>query len=144
MKNREIDRKALRKFGLLFGSLTVLIFGITIPLLRYGNAIGSPLSEVNHWPAWPWMVLAVSGLWALLHPQSLTLLHRPWMKFAGYTQWLNTRIIILLMFYLMILPIGLILRLLGKDSLHRNFDPKLASYRLKQAPRDKNHMEKPY
>ena len=142
--NLQPSRGELKKFGLIFGSFFGLVFGLAIPLLRHRGALGMPFSESGNWPAWPWLICAGVISWALLHPRSLTLLHRPWMKFARLAQWVNTRLIMLLLFYCMILPIGLIRRLLGKDSMRRKFDDQLQSYRIEQAPRDKEHMEKPY
>ena len=135
------SKTELRKFGLMFGLILVLLFGLLIPLVRHGIGPGMSFAA---WPVWPWLTGAVVGAWALLHPRSLTLLHGPWMKFAQVAQWVNTRIIMLLMFYCMILPIGLLLKLFGKDSLNLKFDAKLDSYRIRQTAQEKDHMEKPY
>ena len=144
MKKPDQKNSELRMFGLMFGAMTVLIFGFAIPLLKHGGNIGIPLDENNLWPLWPWLVFGALSFFAMIYPASLILIYRPWMKFAQYAQWLNTRIIMLVMFYLLIFPIGVILKLLGKDSLHRKFDDKLESYRVEQKTPDKNHMEKPY
>ncbi len=137
-------RGELKKFGLIFGSFFGLVLGLAIPLLRHGSALGSPFSGSGNWPAWPWIVCATVISWALLHPRSLALLHRPWMKFAHLAQWVNTRIIMLFLFYCVIFPIGLVMRLLGKDSMQRKFDEQMQSYRIEQTTQDKDHMEKPY
>ena len=140
----QLSRGELKKFGLIFGSFFGLVFGLAIPLLRHGSALGIPFSESGNWPVWPWLICAGVISWAFLNPRSLTLLHRPWMKFARLAQWVNTRLIMLLLFYCMILPIGVIRRMLGKDSMRRKFDDGVKSYRIEQAPQDKEHMEKPY
>ena len=38
------------------------------------------------------------------------------------------------MFFLTVVPTGLIMRLLGKDLLHLKFDPKADSYWIKRDP----------
>lgn len=137
------NREELRKFGLLFAGILLILFGLLLPFLRHGAAMGWPLME-GLGPRWPWITAAVIAAWALLHPRSLGLLHTPWMKFAQLAQWVNTRIILLLMFYVIILPIGLLLRLFGKDSMHRKFETRVESYRVQADTRDSKHMEKPF
>ena len=142
--NVQPGRSALRKFGLIFGAFFGLVFGLIIPFLKHGSALGSPFGTSGNWPLWPWIVLITVSSWALLHPATVMLLYRPWMKFAQAAQWLNTRIIMLFLFYCIILPIGLVMRLLGNDSMQRKFEARLQSYRIRQTPQDKEHMEKPY
>ncbi len=127
----------LRKFGLLFALILTVLFGLMIPLIRHGTAIAS-------WPVWPWIAAIIIVAWALARPGSLWLLHTPWMKFANIAQWVNTRIIMLALFYLVILPIGLLLRLFGKDSMRRRFESETGSYRVPAEPHDSKHMENPY
>ena len=66
------------------------------------------------------------------------------MKFAVVAQWINTRLILLILFYLVILPIGLLRRLLGKDSMQRKMDKNATTYRTILGEADLNDMEKPY
>jgi len=133
----------LRSFGLLFGAIMAGLFGFIIPLIRHGSALGIPFVSGN-WPAWPWMAGAFVGTWAVVHPASLILLHRPWMRFASVAQWINTRIIMVLLFYVIILPIGLLLRLFGKDPMRRKLHPGAPSYRVSAEARESDHFEKPY
>ena len=83
-------------------------------------------------------------VWALVHPRSLFLLHRPWMKFADVAGWVNTRVIMLVLFYFLIMPIGFLMRLFGHDPMSRKFNMALDSYRVKSKPQDRDHMETPY
>jgi hypothetical protein len=126
----------LRKFGLLFALVLAMLFGVLVPMLRHG-------AELSAWPAWPWIAAAAIAAWALAHPRSLTLLHTPWMKFAAVAQWVNTRLIMLLLFYLLVLPIGLLLRLFGKDPMQRKFEAA-GSYRVPSETRDPDHVERPF
>lgn len=137
------DKAGLRQFGLAFAAVLIILFGLLIPLLRFGIS-GLPLVADSQNYAWPWWLAAVIALLALLLPASLVWLYRPWMKFARIAQWVNTRIILLLLYYFMILPIGLLRRLLRKDSMQRKFDRQLKSYRNELGKADHNDMEKPY
>jgi hypothetical protein len=137
------DKSGLRSFGLMFAAVLATLFGVLIPLLRFGWN-GLPLLAGNQNPAWPWWAAAVIAALALVVPASLVWLYKPWMKFASIAQWVNTRIILWLLFYLIILPIGLLRRVLGKDSMQRKFDSAAASYRSELGSADHNDMEKPY
>jgi hypothetical protein len=131
------DRAELKKFGITFAMVLAILFGLIIPLIRYGLNIGA-------WPLWPWMISLSVLLLALTVPAYLKHLHGPWMKFAVVAQWINTRIIMLLLFYVIIFPIGLILRLFGKDSMKRKFETRTASYRIDSDRHEKTQMEKPF
>lgn len=134
--------KELRKFGFLFAAFFVLVLGMIVPMIR--NDFSLLFSSLDLWPRWPWLVAALVALWASLHPASLHLLQRPWMVFADIAGWVNTRIIMLLLFYVMILPIGLIMRLVGYDPMQRKIDPDAKTYRKLCKPYDKEHMRHPY
>lgn len=140
---QRLNRSELRKFGLMFALVLAVLFGLLIPFVRHGFAMGVPLMD-GLGPHWPWYAAGTVAIWALILPQSLWLLHTPWMKFARLAQWVNTRIIMLILFYVIILPIGLLLKLFGKDSMHRKFENTAQSYRVKADARDNKHMEKPY
>jgi hypothetical protein len=48
------------------------------------------------------------------------------------------------MFYLLIFPIGLLLKLFGKDSMSRKLEKGADSYRQVTKLRAKDHLEKPF
>ena len=50
------------------------------------------------------------------------------MKFAHALGWVNTRILLFLFFYLVITPVAVAARLLGKDLLAQRLDPNVDSY----------------
>jgi len=136
------DKSELRKFGLIFGVFFILVIGILIPML--GKGFSAMFSDLSLWPRWPWLTGGIVMGWAAIHPVSLYLLHRPWMKFADIAAWVNTRIIMLILFYLLIMPIGLIMRLFGYDPMQRKIDRQLQSYRNVCKPQDRDHMRHPY
>jgi len=123
----------LKKFGLIFGITTVLLFGLLLPLL---------FEKI--FPIWPWVILLISGSLALLYPMRLNLLYNLWMLFGAMMAWVNTRLILGFIFYLLFFPFGLIKKIFGKDSMSRKFDTKLCSYRKKNNGRDKNYLENPF
>ena len=138
----KLGRKDLRSFGLLLGGAIYFFFGTILPLL-YGSFLANPLEHARSHP-WPWVVGLTVQAWALLHPSSLHWLHTLWMKFASIIGWVNTRIILALVFYLLVLPTGLLMRVFGKDPVCRKLDPAAKSYRRKAMPREPEHMRNPY
>ncbi len=112
----DTSRKAVRKFGLLFTAVCIVLAGI--------------LAYRGHASAWPWALVAagfflVSGffLQPVLRP-----LYIGWMKFAFVLGWVNTRIILGVFFYLILTPGSLVMRLFGRDALKLKFDRNAQSY----------------
>ena len=123
----------LRKFGLISGGIVAVLFGVFLPwVFDY------------QWPQWPWIVSGVLGVWAFAHPGSLFLVYRPWMKFGQIAGWINTRIILGLMFYLVFFPVGLLMKIVGYDPMAKKLDRRADSYRIESASLDRDHTERPY
>lgn len=135
MHNIEIpDKKGLREFGLVTGGLLAGIFGLFLPWL-FGLA----------YPLWPWIIGGILGVWALLIPNSLKWFYKGWMSIALVIGWINTRIILAIVFYIIITPMGLIMRIFGKNPV-KNKPSKLDSYRSlpNSHSLSSKHMEHPF
>lgn len=102
------DTAALRRFGWQMAIVWPLLFGIVLPWLF--NAV---------WPVWPWVIALVFAVLAAVAPRLLYWPSRVWLGFTHVMGWLNTRIILALLFYILITPLGLLLRLLGKLDYRR-------------------------
>ena len=131
--NKNPNKKELRDFGLLLGGITAPLFGLVLPWL-FGRSL----------PSWPWVFGAVVLTWALALPQSLKPLYLVWMAVGAVLGWINTRIILTVMFFLVILPTGLIMRLTGKDPMARSFSDQAKSYRTVSSGTDPKQMERPF
>ena len=108
-------RKELRKFGLvMFGAFTV------ISLLLFFRGKGA-------WPFTAGTSLVFLSL-ALFIPRLLSPVEKYWMKFAGILGFIMTNILLTLVFFIGVLPTGLLMRALGKDPLRKGFDRDLDSY----------------
>ena len=129
----DLDRKGLREFGLVTGSIVAALFGLFLPWLL----------ELR-FPIWPWVVGGVLGLWALLAPMSLRPVYYWWMRFALLLSRITTPIILGIVFYLLFLPVGLVMKLFRRDPMKRRFDETVTSYRVlsHKAPRDQ--LERPF
>jgi hypothetical protein len=81
---------------------------------------------------------------ALVFPRSLFWPHKGWMALGHVLGWINTRIILGLIFYGVVTPIGLVRGWLGKDPMGRRLRPDLESYRIIRKPRPASHLTKQY
>jgi hypothetical protein len=122
----------LRNFGLILGALFGAFFGVLPALLR---------GRIHRWP---WAVAAALWLAALLYPLALKYLYAGWTRLGLALGWINTRIVLTLLFALSIVPTGLVMRMLGRDPMERRFEPERESYRRPSRTRSARSMERPY
>lgn len=127
------DEQALSRFGWLMGGLLAGLFGVFFPWWLGGG-----------FPLWPWVAGGLLALVGFLSPRWLAPLHKGWLALGEGVGWINSRVILAIVFYLLVLPIGLVMRLLGKDPMHRGFDTKANSYRSESTERAVNHFERPF
>lgn len=123
-----VDRKELRNFGLIVGG----IFGaISLwPLVVRGE-------DIRLWMAGLAVALIVP---ALVAPRVLAPAHRVWMLIGHVLGWINTRIILGLIYFLLFTPMALAFRIIGRDPMRRAFEPEATTYRVPQKPRPGTHM----
>jgi hypothetical protein len=121
------ETKQLRSFGLLVGGVFALV-GLW-PIL-FGRGM-------RPWAIIPSGILLVLGC---LLPTSLRFVYKMWMLLGHALGWVNTRIILSVVFYGMFCPMGFIMRLRGKDPMRRRYEPESNSYRVLSSPRPGSHM----
>jgi len=130
----EVTIKELREFGLIFGAILVLLFGFFLPWV-FEKAF----------QMWPWWVLAVTGSLAIIFPLGLKPFYKIWMVFGAVMGWVNTRLILGLVFYIVFMPFGLVMKLFGKDLLSRKLDASVSTYRvIPSEQQEKDNMENPF
>jgi hypothetical protein len=99
--------RELRKFGLTVGIAFAVFGGIS-----WWRGHELP-------PRVLWTLAGLLIVPGLVAPGLLGPVQRGWMKFAGVLAHVNTRIILILMFYVVFTPIGLVMRLF-RDPLNRS------------------------
>jgi hypothetical protein len=129
---QQLPNSELRNFGLLLGALFAALFGL-LPWLRH-----RPLAY------WPWAVAAVLWLAALAWPRSLAWPHRWWTRLGHALGWFNTRVILTVIYFVAVTPLGFVLWVFGRDRMKRGFDPKRQTYRVPSRPQPPRGMEKPF
>jgi|SRR5688572_8986710 len=93
---------------------------------------------------WALVIAAVMLLTGLLLPRVLGPVFKVWMFVGAILGWINSRVILCLLFYGLILPIGIVRRLAGKDPMLRRFDSGLSTYRIPRDKRPASHMHHQY
>ncbi|MEM7360356.1 MAG: SxtJ family membrane protein [Pseudomonadota bacterium] len=119
--NNSAERKTLsnRTFGLIFAFIFAVI--AAFPLL-WGNGIRM------------WAAYIAGGFTAvsLLVPVLLTPLNKLWAKFGMMMHKITNPLLMGLVFYITVLPTGIIMKLLGKDPMRRKKEPEADSYWIKR------------
>lgn len=129
----EPDAAALRQFGLAFGAIIAVLFGLLLPLLFARDL-----------PWWPWLTGAVFVLWALAAPSSLAPVYRVWMLFGNVMQRITTPVLLALIFFVVITPVGLCRRWFARDPMNRRFDPDSDSYRQPSKASKADDLKRPF
>jgi hypothetical protein len=73
---------------------------------------------------------------AFFATQLLGPLYKGWMAFGAVFAWINTRIILGAIFYVIVSPVAIGIRLLGKDLLDEKIDRNRASYWKRRTKRN--------
>ncbi len=115
IKNIESSRKKLREFGLLIGAVLIII---ALFLFYYERA-----SFIYFGAAGGLLILA-----GLLFPKVLLPFQKAWMILSVILGYFSTRLILGILFYIVITPMGIAAKLFGKDFLERKLDKKSKSY----------------
>lgn len=123
LKNIKCEKSDLRKFGIVIGTVLLIIAGLVFwkekHLLKLPITIG--------------IILFASGL---AIPIILKPFYWVWMVFATILGWIMTRVVLSCMFYLVITPIGLVLRLFGKQFLKQQRDASVNTYWTERTDKD--------
>jgi hypothetical protein len=127
------DRAELRNFGLVLGALFAAFFGL-LPLLRSHHSVH----------IWPWCLTAVLWILALVQPSMLSYLHVAWTRLGWALGWVNTRVILTVIYTLLIVPIAVVMRLWGRDRMGQHFDRETTTYRVGSRKRPAEDMERPF
>jgi hypothetical protein len=124
------SRAQLMTFGLAWGAVFGLVLGVLLPLLR-----DRPL------PTWPWIVACAAWAVAVIVPHWLRPLHAASTKLGHVVALIETRVLLALTFFLVVMPVGLVMRVARK---RRTIDRNATTYRVLTPPRTRESMERPF
>jgi len=109
------DTPALRKFGLAVGGVFLLIAAI-------GWWFGKSWAPIPAYIGAPLVILG-AVLPAVLKP-----IYLAWMSMAIVLGSFMTRVLLTIFFFLVIVPVGLFFKLIGRDALNRKIDRDAETY----------------
>jgi hypothetical protein len=132
-EKKNIERGELREFGLITGTLFAVLFGFLFPFLRNRAYV-----------AWPWVIFAALSATAILRPIALLPVYRVWNVLGLALGWINSRVVLVIVFYCVVAPLGLLGQLLGRDPMTRELDREAASYREVSRRTPREGIERPY
>ena len=120
-EHSEVELGSDRSFGIVF-FVVFLLIGL-YPLI---NQAGVRI--------WSLSIAGVFLLIALVMPKLLSPLNRIWLKFGLLLAKIVNPIVMFLIYVTTIVPIGLLLRLFGKDLLLQKVDSQAKSYWIERTP----------
>jgi len=98
--------------------------------------------NIQFWPLYVSSVL-MSLYW--LYPKAIYPIYRAWMIFAGVVGWINTSVILAIVFYIFIFPIGVLLRMFGKLQYQPSESNSETSYwKVRDIELKKDDLERPF
>lgn len=119
--SHEIQGPSDRSFGVVF---TLFFAAVGLVPLRHGNSAR-------------WWALALALMFLVvtwLRPALLHTLNVLWMKLSLLLNRIITPVVMALLFYVAVTPLGFLRRLLGNDPLRLKFDPESKTYWQSRQP----------
>ena len=111
----------LRKFSLTVGLAFVVLWAVFAYLFPYLFDRGRSFPLL-------WQIGAALAVVGTLLPAVVKPLYYAWMTLALALGWVMTRVLLTIFFFVVLTPVGLVFRLIGRDALHRKLDRSAQSY----------------
>ncbi|MFQ5823655.1 MAG: SxtJ family membrane protein [bacterium] len=119
IRNINPTRKDLRKFGISLG----IVFTLILSYFFYTQKLKV---------VWPFIIPTLLLILGIAAPLLLKSSYKVWMTVAIILQWFVTHIILTILFYFIITPVGLLMRLFRKELLSKKFNIIRESYWIKR------------
>ena len=105
------SNKQLRSFGLIVGLFFPFLIGFIMPLIMG-----------HQFKSWTLLVGIPLLLLALISPKILKIPYKLWMRIGNILGFINSRIILGLIFIIVMQPIALIMKIVGYDPLKQKWN----------------------
>ncbi len=122
-KNREPSRLELRFFGLLVAAFLALVGWLVYRRWQSPTAAGM---------IWGFALVVVAFYYAV--PTARRMIYFAWMTAFYPLGWLISHLLLATIYFLVFTPIGLVMRLLGRDPMERHWNPDTETYWVAQPP----------
>jgi len=121
-----------RKFGVVVGGF-LLVLGLLLLLWRHRTTAGAAMAIPG----------AVLLLLSAVAPSLLAAPHRGWLKFSHVLGTVNGFLFLSIVFFLILTPLGLVLRVFGRNELRRRGPAPASMWEpYPERNRDRTHFEK--
>ena len=120
-REEEVKAGSDRSFGLVFAGFFAIVGALSLWRQHQGWHYTLPLAAV-------FLVVA------LTYPRVLGPLNRLWLKFGLLLYKVMNPLVLGLLFFVTIMPIGLVMRAMGKDFLRLKREPNAKSYWIARTP----------
>lgn len=121
IKTLDTSKKSIQKFGLVI-AVGLGLIGIFISLKTHNFDV----------PKWLWGIGLLFLILGFILPAVLRPVYKIWMLLAYFIGGIVSRVILTVLFYFVLTPTGLVLRLFGKDVLDKKFEKNRESYWVKK------------
>jgi hypothetical protein len=122
--NRNPSRRELRQFaGIWFPAFFALVGGLIV-------------YNAGRWtvPLAIWTAALLLSVMGMVKPAWMRPIFVGWMFAAAPIGWCVSRLILAIVYYGVITPIGLVIRLMKRDPLQQRFDPSAPTYWVQREP----------
>jgi hypothetical protein len=122
-------------------------------LRSFGLIVGGGFAIIAFWPSifrgesprtWALAVAVPLIALALIYPRALGPLNRVWMVIGEALGWINSRVILTILYCGLIIPIGFVRRMMGNDPMRRKLEKNADTYKIPRVRRPASHMERQY
>jgi len=120
VKKTRDELKSLRQFGTSLAAILVILGAINFLKGRMG------------WYPWFFGLSFIVILLVLISPKSLRPIHIVFTKIAHAIGWFNTRAVLIIIYYILVTPTAIIMKIFGKDPLNRKICKNESSYWVKR------------
>lgn len=127
------DTRELRQFGLTLAAFVVVAFWLVVPWLRESAR-----------PAWPLVAAGTLTLAALAWPRWILPVHRALLPVLRVVGAINTWLLLGMLYFGILLPVGWVLRRLGRLQYDTRLDPTTESYRIEVEKDHRVRLEEPF
>lgn len=131
-----IDWNPTRKNLRIFGAIALVAFGLFGALAHWrigpGSAIPAGASGPTAYVLWA--LAAYAGLCAAMLPTAVKPLYLLLTVVTYPIGFVLSYVLMAAMFYLVVTPVGVLFKIIGRDAMTRRFDPSARSYWIERRP----------
>ena len=119
-------------------------------LRQFAAILATVLAIVAAWvywrngalPIWAWALPLILLVFGTIMPNRLAGFYSVWMNIGHGLGWVNTHLILALMFYMILAPVGIIFRILGRCSLNITTLSNVDTYAVPSLQRASKHFDR--